>query len=85
MEPMTDTQVWLLLASLVATTSGIVFIATWTYKDDQVRALLKERIMEREARDVELTNARIINQTFGAMRGVDVANMEERRDGETPS
>ena len=79
MEVMSDTQIWLLLSSLVAVTSGIVFIATWTYKDDQVKALLKERIMEREARDIELTNARIINQTFSAMRGIDVANIDEEK------
>ena len=79
METLSDTQVWFLLISLVTVTSGIVFTATWFYKDDQVRELLRERIMEREARDIELTNARIINQTFSAMRGVDVANIDEEK------
>ena len=79
MEVMSDTQIWFLLISLVTVTSGIVFTATWFYMDDKIRELLKERIMEREARDIELTNARIVNQTFGAMRGIDVANMEETK------
>ena len=84
METMTDTQIWFLLIGLVAVTSGIVFTATWFYMDDKVRALLRERVMEQQARDIELTNARIINQTFGAMRGIDIANMEDTGIGETP-
>ena len=78
METMTDTQIWFLLIGLVAATSGIVFTATWFYMDDKIRELLRERIMEREARDIELTNARIVNQTFSKMRGYDVANIEEK-------
>ncbi len=75
---MTDANLWWMITSLVAATAGIVFLATWTYKEDQRRQLLREQAADRNSENVELRNARIINQTFAAMRGVDVANMEER-------
>ena len=74
-----ETRLWIMIAT-VAVTNLVTFGVTFMYWQDKFYGLLREQAAESKGRDVELSNARIISQTFGDMRAQSIAGMMEDTD-----
>ena len=60
-----QTWTWWLVASLVFATSGIVFVATWSYMQDKYYDLLREVAAERAANQSALQDVRMRQRIYG--------------------